>query len=220
MSYVYEYDIVAIVFTFIIIITFLRNKTIETSITKIFTILITDVIIADIFDLLTNYTINNSDKIPIWLNALLLMIFYITYNSFVPLICLFLLIQTGTPLKIKNKKLPIKTLLLDQSIIVGLGNIYVDEVLFLSKLKPTRKPSTLKNSDLENIIINTKDVLEHAIMLGGTTIRTYESSEGVHGLFQNELLIHGKDKCPICSSTVKKIRVGGRGTYYCEVCQK
>ncbi len=104
MSYVYEYDIVAIVFTFIIIITFLRNKTIETSITKIFTILITDVIIADFFDLLTNYTINNSDKIPIWLNALLLMIFYITYNSFVPLICLFLLIQTGTPLKIKNKK--------------------------------------------------------------------------------------------------------------------
>ena len=73
MSYVYEYDIVAIVFTFIIIITFLRNKTIETSITKIFTILITDVIIADIFDLLTNYTINNSDKIPIWLNALLLI---------------------------------------------------------------------------------------------------------------------------------------------------
>ncbi len=122
--------------------------------------------------------------------------------------------------KIKNKKLPIKTLLLDQSIIVGLGNIYVDEVLFLSKLKPTRKPSTLKNSDLENIIINTKDVLEHAIMLGGTTIRTYESSEGVHGLFQNELLIHGKDKCPICGRTVKKIRVGGRGTYYCEVCQK
>ena len=112
--------------------------------------------------------------------------------------------------KIKNKKLPIKTLLLDQSIIVGLGNIYVDEVLFLSKLKPTRKPSTLKNSDLENIIINTKKVLEHAIELGGTTIRSYESSEGVHGLFQNELLIHGKDKCPICDSNVEKIRVGGR----------
>ena len=103
MSYVYEYDIVAIVFTFIVIVTFLRNKTIETSITKIFTVLIVDVIIADIFDLVTNYTINNPEKIPIWLNAFLLMIFYITYNSFVPLICLFLLIQTGT-FKFKDKK--------------------------------------------------------------------------------------------------------------------
>ena len=103
MSYVYEYDIVAIVFTFIVIVTFLRNKTIETSITKIFTVLIVDVIIADIFDLVTNYTINNPEKIPIWLNAFLLMIFYITYNSFVPLICLFLLIQTG-PFKFKDKK--------------------------------------------------------------------------------------------------------------------
>lgn len=122
--------------------------------------------------------------------------------------------------KLKNKKLPIKTLLLDQSIIVGLGNIYVDEVLFLSKINPLKKPVYLKNVDLENIIINTKKVLEHAIELGGTTIRTYESSEGVHGLFQNELLIHGKDKCPICGSDVEKIRVGGRGTYYCKKCQK
>ncbi len=122
--------------------------------------------------------------------------------------------------KLKNKRLPIKTLLLDQSIIVGLGNIYVDEVLFLSKLKPERKPDTLKNTDLENIILNTKNVLEHAIKLGGTTIRTYESSEGVHGLFQNELLIHGKDKCPICGNIVTKIRVGGRGTYFCQKCQK
>ena len=57
-------------------------------------------------------------------------------------------------------------------------------------------------------------------MLGGTTIRTYESSEGVHGLFQNELLIHGKDNCPVCGRIIKKIIVGGRGTYYCEVWQK
>ena len=104
MSYVYEYDIVAIVFTLIVIVTFLRNKTIETGITKIFTVLIVDVIIADIFDLVTNYTINNPEKVPIWLNALLLMIFYITYNSFVPLICMFLLAQTGTMPKLKSKK--------------------------------------------------------------------------------------------------------------------
>ncbi|MBR1717825.1 MAG: DNA-formamidopyrimidine glycosylase [Bacilli bacterium] len=122
--------------------------------------------------------------------------------------------------KFKDKRLPLKTLLLDQSIIVGLGNIYVDEVLFLSKLNPEKKTNALTRDDLKNIIDNTRSVLEHAIKLGGTTIRTYESSEGVHGLFQNELLIHGKDKCPICGCMVTKIRVGGRGTYYCKNCQK
>lgn len=122
--------------------------------------------------------------------------------------------------KFKGKRLPIKTLLLDQSIIVGLGNIYVDEVLFMCKLNPLLRQDKLNDKDLENIIKNTKLVLEHAIELGGTTIRSYESSEGVHGLFQNELLIHGKDICPDCKSGVDKIRVGGRGTYYCPKCQK
>lgn len=124
--------------------------------------------------------------------------------------------------KYKNKKLPIKTVLLDQSIIVGIGNIYADEILFLSKLNPLIKCCDLKDNDLDNIIKYTKEVLEKAIKLGGTTIRTYTSVDGVHGRFQNELLIHGKDKdvCPNCGQPVEKIRVGGRGTYYCINCQK
>lgn len=124
--------------------------------------------------------------------------------------------------KYKTKKLPIKTVLLDQSIIVGIGNIYADEILFLSKLNPLIKCCDLKDDDLENIIKYTKEVLEKAIKLGGTTIRTYTSVDGVHGRFQNELLIHGKDKgiCPACGQAIKKIRVGGRGTYYCSNCQK
>ena len=124
--------------------------------------------------------------------------------------------------KYKNKKLPIKTVLLDQSIIVGIGNIYADEILFLSKLNPLIKCCDLKDNDLDNIIKYTKEVLEKAIKLGGTTIRTYTSVDGVHGRFQNELLIHGKDKdvCPNCGQPVAKIRVGGRGTYYCINCQK
>lgn len=124
--------------------------------------------------------------------------------------------------KYKNKRLPIKTVLLDQSIIVGIGNIYADEILFLSKLNPLIKCCDLKDNDLENIIKYTKEVLEKAIKLGGTTIRTYTSVDGVHGRFQNELLIHGKDKdvCPNCGQPVEKIRVGGRGTYYCINCQK
>ena len=124
--------------------------------------------------------------------------------------------------KYKNKKLPIKTVLLDQSIIVGIGNIYADEILFLCKLNPLIKCCDLKDNDLDNIIKYTKEVLEKAIKLGGTTIRTYTSVDGVHGRFQNELLIHGKDKdvCPNCGQPVEKIRVGGRGTYYCINCQK
>ena len=118
--------------------------------------------------------------------------------------------------------MPIKTVLLDQSIIVGIGNIYADEILFLSKLNPLIKCCDLNDDDLENIIKYTKEVLEKAIKLGGTTIRTYTSVDGVHGRFQNELLIHGKDKgiCPNCGQAIKKIRVGGRGTYYCSNCQK
>jgi len=124
--------------------------------------------------------------------------------------------------KYKNKHLPIKTVLLDQSIITGIGNIYADEILFLSRLNPLKVVSTLTRDDCNNIIKNTKMVLEKAIELGGTTIRSYESSEGVHGRFQVNLLVHNKknEKCSNWSSIIEKIVVGGRGTYYCKVCQK
>lgn len=122
--------------------------------------------------------------------------------------------------KLKNKQIPIKTVLLDQSIIVGIGNIYVDEVLFMSKVNPLIKGKDVGDAYLQAIIDNTKIVLERAIQLGGTTIKSYTSSEGVHGRFQNELLIHTKEICPECGRKVTKIRIGGRGTYYCENCQR
>lgn len=122
--------------------------------------------------------------------------------------------------KIKNKEIPIKTILLDQGIITGIGNIYDDEILFKSKINPLKKGKDITENELEEIIKNTKIILEKAIKLGGTTIKSYTSSEGVHGRFQSELLIHTKDVCPICNSKVTKIRINGRGTYYCEKCQK
>lgn len=124
--------------------------------------------------------------------------------------------------KYKNKKLPIKTVLLDQSIIVGIGNIYADEILFLAKIYPLKKCNLLNKKECTDIIKYTREVLEKAIEKGGTTIRTYSSVDGVHGLFQNELLVHGKDRgnCPTCNEKIDKIRVGGRGTYYCPKCQK
>lgn len=122
--------------------------------------------------------------------------------------------------KFKNKSTTIKTVLLDQSIIVGIGNIYDDEILFLSKINPLRKANTLTDKELEDIIKYTKITLEKAIKLGGTTIRTYTSSEGVHGRFQNELLVHNQKKCPTCKENLEKIKIGGRSTYYCNKCQE
>lgn len=124
--------------------------------------------------------------------------------------------------KLKNKNKAIKGLLLDQSIIAGIGNIYADEILFLSKINPKRTPSTLTEKDLQNIIDNTKEVLSNAITSGGTTIRSYTSEEGVSGTFQNNLNVHQRkgQHCRICKSIIEKTIISQRGTYYCPKCQK
>lgn len=121
--------------------------------------------------------------------------------------------------KYQGKKIPIKTALLDQSIITGIGNIYADEILYLAHIHPLKPCSLLTKKELENIILCTRKVLSHAIELGGTTIRSFTSSEGVHGLFQNELFVHNQEICPNCNHNIIKIKVGGRGTYYCPNCQ-
>ncbi len=130
---------------------------------------------------------------------------------------------TTTYLKEKlNKKKPIKTLLLDQGIITGIGNIYADEILFLSKINPETNGSDLTKKNLIDIIENTKTVLSKAIEKGGTTIHTYASVDGITGLFQQELLVHGKKDmpCPIFKTKIIKTVVNTRGTYYCPICQK
>lgn len=123
--------------------------------------------------------------------------------------------------KYKRKKLPIKSVILDQSIIVGIGNIYADEILFLSRINPLKQTCLLEDKELENIIKYTKIVLEKAIEKGGSTIRSYTSVNGVHGLFQQELNVHCREgkPCPRCKEVIKKIKIGGRGTYYCSKCQ-
>jgi len=121
-----------------------------------------------------------------------------------------------------NKKKAIKTLLLDQSIITGIGNIYADEILFLSKINPELPGNKLTDKNLKDIIENTKIILEKAISLGGTTIHTYTAVDGITGRFQQELLVHGKkdEPCPNCHNKIIKIVVNTRGTYYCPNCQK
>lgn len=121
---------------------------------------------------------------------------------------------------LKNK--PIKSLLLEQEIIAGIGNIYADEILYLSKINPLVKGKDLSNQNLEDIIKYSKEVLEKAINDGGTTIRSYTSSLGVTGRFQQSLNVHCREnkKCYNCSNKIVKITVQGRGTYYCPNCQK
>lgn len=120
-----------------------------------------------------------------------------------------------------NSSKHIKTLLLDQSIISGIGNIYADEILFKSKINPLRLGKDLNDIDLLNIISNTKDILERSIEHGGTTIRSYTSSLGVIGHFQDYLMVHQREgiECMMCHNIIKKIKVNGRGTYYCPNCQ-
>lgn len=124
--------------------------------------------------------------------------------------------------KIQNKKKPIKSLLLDQTVVCGLGNIYVDEVLYRARLHPLTSSSELTDKDIANVVKYTVEVLARAIELGGTTIRTFRSSHGVSGTFQNELLVHQRkgENCYECHTPIEKIKVGGRGTYFCPTCQK
>ncbi len=121
--------------------------------------------------------------------------------------------------KLKNRKAPIKNILLDQRVIAGLGNIYVAEILFRSKIDPRIPGNKLKKKKLESIVSETKKVLQEAIKHNGTTISDYRSVEDKTGEFQNFLKVYRKENCE-CGHQIKKIKQAGRSTYYCPVCQK
>lgn len=124
--------------------------------------------------------------------------------------------------RMQNKHMDLKSFLLNQEFIAGIGNIYADEICFLSKLHPKQDVYYLNEDDFEAISKNSKEVLEKAISAGGTTIRSYTSSLGVTGLFQLDLMVHTKvgSPCPNCGNEIIKTRVSGRGTYLCPNCQK
>ncbi len=124
--------------------------------------------------------------------------------------------------KIHPKHLPMKTILLDQTIIAGLGNIYADEVLFASKIHPLTKGCDITLDDCAKLKESSKKIIEEAIKCGGTTIRSYTSSLGVTGRFQQFLQVHKREDkpCNICGTKIEKIKVGGRSTYFCPKCQK
>ncbi len=120
--------------------------------------------------------------------------------------------------KLKNREAPIKNILLDQRIISGLGNIYVAEILFRSKVDPRVPGNRLNKKQLQSIVLETKIVLQEAIKYNGTTISDYRSVEDKTGEFQNFLNVYHKEYCKY-GHQIKRIKQAGRSTYYCPVCQ-
>lgn len=121
--------------------------------------------------------------------------------------------------KLINKTIPIKTFLLDQSFIAGIGNIYADEVLFLSKIHPQRKTNSLNKTETELLIKNIKKVLKSAVENMGTRLSDYRDTD--KGENQNYLNVYGREnrECKVCKSKIVKIKSSGRGTHYCPQCQ-
>ena len=120
-----------------------------------------------------------------------------------------------------GRKAAIKGLLLDQSVVAGLGNIYVDEVLFAAGVHPTRKANTLSREEVRTIYAATHDILGRAIQLRGTTFDSYHDAFGEGGKFQYQLKVFARagEPCPVCSTQILKLRVAGRGTHVCPICQ-
>ncbi|MGR9049100.1 DNA-formamidopyrimidine glycosylase [Halobacillus faecis] len=114
-----------------------------------------------------------------------------------------------------------KAVLLDQSIVAGLGNIYVDEALFRAGIHPERIANTLTKIEVEKIREASISVILEAIEQGGTTIRSYLNSQGEIGMFQQKLRVYGKQdlECLECGTPITKLKVSGRGTHICPKCQ-
>jgi formamidopyrimidine-DNA glycosylase len=128
----------------------------------------------------------------------------------------------GHPLAaVFNRKASVKGLLLDQSVVAGLGNIYVDEVLFAAGVQPARKASTLSGEEIRKVHAATRDILRRAIELRGTTFDSYHDAFGETGKFQHQLKVFARagEPCPNCGAEISKSRVAGRGTHVCPACQ-
>ncbi|MBM5782425.1 MAG: bifunctional DNA-formamidopyrimidine glycosylase/DNA-(apurinic or apyrimidinic site) lyase [Pelagibacterales bacterium] len=123
---------------------------------------------------------------------------------------------------LKNKKMNIKTTMMDNEIVVGVGNIYINESLFDSKISPMRQANSLTKTEIKNLVSSIKKTIAKAIELGGSSINDYVNSEGNLGNFQNSFKVYGQEseKCLLCKNLIRKIRQNGRSSFYCEKCQK
>ena len=123
-----------------------------------------------------------------------------------------------------NKKRDIKSFLIDQRFVSGIGNIYASEILFLSKIKPTRSAMKLSEKDCKKIISFSKSVLKKAILKGGSSIRNFKNTQGKKGNFQKEFKVYQRENQNClrnkCTGKIKKIFISNRSTFFCNTCQK
>lgn len=123
---------------------------------------------------------------------------------------------------LQKKSSPIKSSLLDQRIVAGLGNIYVCEALFRAGISPTRKSSTLRGKRAEKLVPIIKDVISEAIEAGGSSISDFAQTDGKLGYFQHSFMVYGREgePCVACDKTLERIIQSGRSTFFCSSCQK
>jgi formamidopyrimidine-DNA glycosylase len=131
--------------------------------------------------------------------------------------------------KFRDKKAPMKAALLDQHVVAGLGNIYVSEALHRARISPTLEAGKLLKSRgadprLEHLVRHIKDILNEAILAGGSTLQDFQGTSGEKGDFQERFLVYDREgetcSTPGCTSVIKRIVQSGRSTFYCPTCQK
>lgn len=122
----------------------------------------------------------------------------------------------------RRRSLPVKQFLMDSHTVVGVGNIYANESLFMSRIKPIRKAGTLTHQNCADLVRDIKFVLSRSIEQGGTTLRDFVGGDGKPGYFAQQLLVYGRggEPCNHCGKALKEIRMTDRTTVYCVACQK
>jgi formamidopyrimidine-DNA glycosylase len=124
---------------------------------------------------------------------------------------------------VQNRKKNIKNLLMDQTFVSGLGNIYVNEALFISKIKPLRICNSLNKTEIKNLILNIKKILTISISKGGSSIRNFKNTLGKSGSFQQFFKVYGQESknCSriSCKGKIQKIKISNRSSFYCNKCQ-
>ncbi len=123
---------------------------------------------------------------------------------------------------LQKRRSPVKTVLMDNHVVVGVGNIYANESLFLAGISPLRPANQVSEEEAAALTGHIRDVLTRAIAKGGSTLRDFVDSSGKSGYFQQEYAVYGRHKapCPTCGHPIEKQTVGQRGTFYCPHCQQ
>jgi formamidopyrimidine-DNA glycosylase len=122
----------------------------------------------------------------------------------------------------RSRKTPIKSALLNQKLLRGVGNIYADESLFRAGIRPRRRASSITRDQLAKLLASVKEVLREAIALGGSSISDYVDADGEEGFFQLQHRVYGREgqPCLVCKTPIKRVVIAGRSSHYCSKCQK